>query len=679
MYTKGLIIIPSNGFANRMRMICSCHILCEYLNIPYYIKWVVEPECIIELKNVIDGFSYIDEIIGTYLYFGKVHTNEILNKIEANQNTYDYLILLGGNKIKLERIFNDDFIFQKHLFYKNLKFKNCITKYKLNYEYISIHYRTLHNDQYTGSTNDKLNFENNSPIEKYNEILDTFTNTYNLPIVVFTNGINSLNLRWKNNIIYSNDINDINGINNAITDVGNKDVIDFYRLGQIKLIIGSYFSSFSDEAVWMNNICKIIPYNYKGPNDKGTTDDKYHCYGYNTYSIENLKISYKCINNNVSFIHKLLNIDINNNLNLNPKYSIPTRIEKNTILVIVKKVDSIFTNGCIQQAYFLYKLLKHTGYNIELATPHKDYTKFELVDIPVRYISNTSNNLHDVFLIINVSMNINDIVLYKLYNIYVITLVCGNLYILHQEDYVHKCFNVLNILEYQFIDEFWVLPMYKFSLDYIKLLYRKQVHLLPYIWDSDIVEKYIKLNNLNIHFSYNQNKPLNIAIFEPNMSIHKTALIPLLISNELYESNESNELSESSINKVYIFCSSDNIKNSNVNNLKIVRDGKVEYYNRIVLFEALQAIRKSNEDNTIIISHNIMNELNFLHLELMYLGYPVVHNCEPYKNNKLYYNSFKELEAVNIIKKLNSILTSQTYNIKNIYNEISSNYSLKNN
>ena len=128
-------------------------------------------------------------------------------------------------------------------------------------------------------------------------------------------------------------------------------------------------------------------------------------------------------------------------------------------------------------------------------------------------------------------MNINDIVLYKLYNIYVITLVCGNLYILHQEDYVHKCFNVLNILEYQFIDEFWVLPMYKFSLDYIKLLYRKQVHLLPYIWDSDIVEKYIKLNNLNIHFSYNQNKPLNIAIFA---AIEWGSMIPSLLVNIPY-------------------------------------------------------------------------------------------------------------------------------------------------
>ena len=39
----------------------------------------------------------------------------------------------------------------------------------------------------------------------------------------------------------------------------------------------------------------------------------------------------------------------------------------------------------------------------------------------------------------------------------------------------------------------------------------------------------------------------------------------------------------------------------------------------------------------VVLSGNIRNNLNFIHLECMYLQIPIIHNCLPYQDNGLYY------------------------------------------
>ena len=63
-YHKGLIVIPTEGFCNRLRMICSSYILSQHLNIPLHIKWETGVSC---PTNFFDYFNI--EIINSGFFF----------------------------------------------------------------------------------------------------------------------------------------------------------------------------------------------------------------------------------------------------------------------------------------------------------------------------------------------------------------------------------------------------------------------------------------------------------------------------------------------------------------------------------------------------------------------------------------------------------------------------------
>ena len=55
-----------------------------------------------------------------------------------------------------------------------------------------------------------------------------------------------------------------------------------------------------------------------------------------------------------------------------------------------------------------------------------------------------------------------------------------------------------------------------------------------------------------------------------------------------------------------------------------------ETYQRSPLMNIIDQLNKL-KFKTHIVSHQIFNELNFLHFELIYLGFPLIHNCEMIK------------------------------------------------
>lgn len=236
----------------------------------------------------------------------------------------------------------------------------------------------------------------------------------------------------------------------------------------------------------------------------------------------------------------------------------------------------------------------------------------------------------------------------KKQQIKIVDVVCGNLYILLQEELVFNCHNILKNYVNDFIDEYWILEMYSYMQSYMQFLTKKPVKVLSYVWDVDIIDTYVskmpdEFNTLTLNSDQN-NDLINIIVYEPNMSIHKNSLIPLLIADE-YNRKYKN------VNKVYMFNGSQ-VKNLNekfLKHLDIVKEFKLEIYNRIIMPETLYLIHKNNAHKCIILSHTHLNNLNFLHLELFYMGYPIVHNCEPFKENGLYYSDFDLDKAINCI------------------------------
>ena len=299
MISKGIIVITTQGFGNRLRMLASAKIYADSLNLPLYVCWKACEECNIELIDIIreNTFKMItfDDVQKTkYCYFGRVHTNQVLDKIDQvindTQNEYDYILLEGGHEFtNMSRLL---FLSHKQKFYNSLVFvdniKNKLDEFNnhnnIRYgdkKYIGIHYRDVISKYDEGDikNNDIVNFTKNSPLDKFIEIIESVKDD-NTEFILVSNSNDIYNklveqLQGKTFINSPSKSYDRNTSNDML-----ESVVDFLILSSCDVIIGSYFSSFSDEASFFNFIPKITPLSNELTEDITATVQKYHCLNY---------------------------------------------------------------------------------------------------------------------------------------------------------------------------------------------------------------------------------------------------------------------------------------------------------------------------------------------------------------------------------------------------------------
>lgn len=323
-----------------------------------------------------------------------------------------------------------------------------------------------------------------------------------------------------------------------------------------------------------------------------------------------------------------------------------------TVGILIKRPDNIFSNGCIQQVLFLAKIIQNAGHAVRFLSVEQGYDTFELTEQSIEFTHERTDFSRYkcvilgslVLLEANNKAYIDNLVSF---GIPIYNLICGNVFVLLQEEFVFDVHHIMHHYMQSYITENWVMEMYDYSLDYIALLTGKPTRIVPYVWDPDVVRTYISKNNLFAGTNGPaDNSKVNILLFEPNMSIHKNALVPILIANEYYRRNPDR------LNKVYVFCGDKVLPKMNktvLNSLEIVKDSRLEMYGRIIMPYIVDNIERHNRFLNVVVSYNLLNKLNFLHLELFDMGLPIVHNCEPYKENGLYFGDFDISKAVELI------------------------------
>lgn len=366
--------------------------------------------------------------------------------------------------------------------------------------------------------------------------------------------------------------------------------------------------------------------------------------------------------------------------------------------IFIKKHDSLFTNGCIQQGFFVMKSLRNAGYIVNYITVEDNYTRFEAFD---EYIENVKDidKLKEYNIVIFSSLSINQVEFLsylKLLGIKIINQLVGNYYYINAEEFVFGHHNgIMKNMLNEYVDEVWLMPMYKHCIQYIQSITKKNVKICPYVWDNSLMNLYIQDNKIvpfyNLDILKDQSKKLDILILEPNISIHKNSLVPLLISNQFFINNPS------SLGNIYLI--SEPIYNNNyldcITHLEIVQQNKIKTYPRIISFNLYHELRK-NGSKFVVLSNCNRNGLNFLHLECFELGIPIIHNCPDFKSNSLYYedsDNFVDIQSAvsflenisqpnwisysnnhiqNIINKYDPLNTSNVNNYKNLILSINS-------
>ena len=299
---------------------------------------------------------------------------------------------------------------------------------------------------------------------------------------------------------------------------------------------------------------------------------------------------------------------------------------------------NLFQSGCFQQSLVTYKMLEIAGYSpVILVGENNDPNTTELCRKMNFTIETMSENM-DVSrfsLIIHISANMSAMQGFSKHlkdnGVKIAYMICGNYYYLIQEHMIFDVHNVTNDLFDTYIDEYWILPMYTFAVDFISSITEKPCHILPYCWNPFVINEYISRQGLNVIKKNEKLQQRVLLIMEPNLSTHKTCMVPLAIANKLHCSRPG------LFSQVFCFCKKQTKGfNDYCSHLRLQKDNLINFNEKIPFMEVLHQLLNQNVI-PVLLAHQQDNDLNFLHLEAFYLNHLVVHNCPPFREAGFYY------------------------------------------
>ncbi len=234
-------------------------------------------------------------------------------------------------------------------------------------------------------------------------------------------------------------------------------------------------------------------------------------------------------------------------------------------------------------------------------------------------------------------------------DIKIIFMQCGNQFIENSMRSVHKYDKVDYVNNYLIgIDCIWTLPQHAQNQTFMKTFYRvENIREVPCIWDPIFINKQLnELNDFKTNIDSYRKDLRKIIILEPNLSIIKNCLLPIYIV-ESFERKFPGLLSSCNI------IGGKNIVESHYFIRLILQ---LDIYNKRKNFLKATARYKFCEAvkyfGSVIISHQIENDLNYLYFDALYLNLPLIHNSQKLKKYGYFYPRNDIDRAVKNLKKI---------------------------
>ena len=336
-------------------------------------------------------------------------------------------------------------------------------------------------------------------------------------------------------------------------------------------------------------------------------------------------------------------------------------------LALKDNQESIWTNGIKQNVLFLARMLKMSTKKHEvciLNTINLDWSKkpHYLKEIDI-YNFNEKFMDMDIIIVMGAQVHSDDLKKFKEgNNKKVISYKAGNNYILHVEDTLFKE-EKSSQYEKEY-DEVWYIPQqHENNHGYYHTLYRTPSIVVPFLWDSVYLDEALK--DVDTSFNkgsfkkdskYNPNKEKKvIGVMEPNLNIVKYALIPSMVVEESYRT----EIGKNKIEKLMLTNADRLGKNKSF--MSIIKTFDLYNDKKITAEARYQTSYIVSQYFDIVVSHQIMNALNYLYLDVAYMGFPVLHNAYMCKDIGYYYEGSSTVEGA---KMLNWILENHDKNLE---------------
>ena len=350
------------------------------------------------------------------------------------------------------------------------------------------------------------------------------------------------------------------------------------------------------------------------------------------------------------------------------------------ITIGIQKLDeSLWTNGIKLNVLIFTEMLQNTNkYDIYLLNIFTlDYTNKPGYLKPFNIV-NLEDVYEDMDLIISMGaeVELNYVKQYRTHpNKKLISYKCGDNYMFSAESVLFKK-DAGNInKEYTMFDEVWYIPqLHKNNSGFFKVLYRSKTFTVPFVWNPKYLQNSLNeidrdrdrdrdKSALKYPTKYIPSEKKVIGIMEPNINLVKYCMIPIMIAEEFFRTYPD---SKDSIQNVMI---TNSTGENNISNhkefLSIIKSFDLFKSKKISAESRYQTAYLLSQHVDLVISHQIMNPLNFIYLDIAYMGYPLLHNA-PYVKDLGYY--YPDSDVVEGAKKLEYILTEHDKHIDE-YNE----------
>lgn len=332
--------------------------------------------------------------------------------------------------------------------------------------------------------------------------------------------------------------------------------------------------------------------------------------------------------------------------------------------LLIHSGAQLFSNGILQNAYFITQCLEAIGMKCEFLCYEDSPKPFDYKQIPLKKFSTNPLEFdpseYNTIITITRGMDQSRYNMLKKHNVAVVGFVCGNSYMHDQEDFVRGLRGESStfVSKTSMVDELWVIPSYHHALEYLEIVRGKPAFIIPHLWSSELMRESTKttFNKPESELFYNTavhtKKKIDILILEPNMALFKTAWMPIIASEKLFQ------MYPDILNNVYVFNFPDHTNSGGMADA-LSLGKKLRRFKRISIPQILLAFNK-NDSVPIIISHQVLNSLNYLYYELLFYGYPLVHNSPDLDGCGYYY------PENNIGKCVESIMHAFKHHNKNI-------------
>jgi hypothetical protein len=313
--------------------------------------------------------------------------------------------------------------------------------------------------------------------------------------------------------------------------------------------------------------------------------------------------------------------------------------------------SNIFNNGLYQNCFLLYRLAEAVGWMPIFVVNSKPKDLKEVPEIlrscRIAEVDDILANPLSIKLYLEVGMSISSQLrrFMKMMGAKTAKLYLGNIVNIDIE--TPMFFPGMNFAHHVVgeQDEIWTSPHYLMNLEYAACLNQVEpeaasAKIAPYVWDPCILT-----DDGRRHMAWRPRaageKPTFI-IMEPNISFQKTGVIPLLILEEMARVNPSVDFEVVVLNGERLTASgyfTNNIEPS-LRGLK----GKIKYAGRHDMISIMK-----NYPSAYALCHHFNNEFNYMVLEFLYAGYPVLHNCEAWKDFGYFYAENDTLGGMKVV------------------------------